>query len=86
MKLLVFSVFDAAVNAFMPPFYMRTKGEAIRAFTEASNDASKPFKANKTDYALFLLGVWDDATGLTECPMVAERVIGAHELEAEVLR
>lgn len=33
MKLNVYSVFDAKVEAFLQPFFMPARGAAIRAFT-----------------------------------------------------
>ncbi|AXH73253.1 MAG: nonstructural protein [Microviridae sp.] len=75
----VFSVYDKAVSAFLPPFQCRSKGEAIRSFTEAVNDPNKSFGKYATDYSLMGLGTWDDNSGmfLSHDPV---RVIGANEV------
>lgn len=78
MKLYVFSVLDNAVGAFLPPFYARSKGEAIRSFTEAANAAEHAFKKNSRDYVLFQLGVFDDVSGVFDCGE-PDRVLSAAE-------
>ncbi len=58
----VFSVYDSKVECYMNPFFMKTKGEAIRAFTEAVNDSSTHVSKHPGDYTLFDLGEFDDET------------------------
>jgi hypothetical protein len=78
MKLLMFSVFDKAVNAFLPPLYFRARGEALRSFTEAVNKPTEQFNKYPMDYLFMYLGEWDDSNGVFS-PVDPERVIGAHE-------
>lgn len=66
MKLQVFSVFDKAVNAFLPPFFARAKGEAVRNFSTACNDKEHLFNRHSVDYVLMFLGEWDDVSGVFE--------------------
>lgn len=61
-KLLAFSIFDSKVEAYLPPFYLQSKGEAIRAFTDASNDTQHRIGKHPSDYTLFELGEWDEKT------------------------
>ncbi|UDN67743.1 nonstructural protein [robinz microvirus RP_106] len=86
MKMQIFSVYDRAVNCFLPPFFCRTQGEAIRSFTEAVNDPSKQFGKYALDYALMGHGEFDDGAGsfFTHDPV---RIIAANEvIEAEILK
>lgn len=78
MKLLVMSILDNKVGAFTSPFYSRAKGEAIRSFSDAVNEEKSQFNRHIDDYALYLLGVFDDNTGMfvTQEP---QRVITARE-------
>jgi hypothetical protein len=62
MLLKVFSVYDSKVGAYLPPIYLRSKGEAIRSLTTALADSSHQFAKYPEDYTLFDLGEWDDAT------------------------
>lgn len=82
MRFEIFSVFDKQVNAYMQPFFCRSKGEAIRSFTDAVNDGNKPFGKYASDYSLMSMGVYDDNNGsfMVHDPV---RVIGAHEVIAD---
>ena len=52
MQLVCFTVFDSAVGAHIMPFFMRSNGEAVRAFTaEVNNPQSNIFKSPK-DFTL----------------------------------
>jgi len=64
MKLLVFAVHDTKVNAFMPPFTMRSRGEAVRSFMDAVSDGQSSFCKHPEDFALWSLGEWDDGSGM----------------------
>ncbi|QGH72845.1 MAG: DNA binding protein [Microviridae sp. ctjyu33] len=63
MILKVFTVYDSKVEAFLPPFFMKSKGEAVRGFTEVCNDSKSNFFKYPEDYTLFEVGSFDDATG-----------------------
>lgn len=80
MILRIFTVYDAAVNAFMTPFFARSKGEAIRSFTQAVNDEKSQFNANPSDYGLWYLGDFDDDSGSVTPPNAPEKVIQAIEV------
>lgn len=74
----VYSVFDAAVKAYLPPFCVRAKGEALRSFSTAVNDTTHQFSKYANDYTLYELGTFDDSSGsFTVVPPV--RVISAVE-------
>lgn len=76
----MFSVLDSAVKAFLPPFFCRTKGEAIRSFSEAANNKEHQFYRHSADYTLYYLGDFDDASGIVTSTMGPERVISAREV------
>ena len=66
MQLVCFTVFDSAVGAHIMPFFMRSNGEAVRAFTaEVNNPQSNIFKSPK-DFTLLRIGTFDDNTGVFE--------------------
>lgn len=79
MKLLCFSVYDSAVKAYMPPYYGRAKGEAVRSFMQACSEEKSNFRVNAADFALFYIGVFDDSSGMFEPTKMPERVITAVE-------
>lgn len=80
MMLEVFSVYDKAVGAFLPPFFSRSRGEAIRSFMEACSNAEHQFNKHRADYTLYVFGAWNDNSGSFEVgePM---RLISALEIE-----
>lgn len=58
-----YSVRDEKVGAFMPPFPMRSDGEAIRGFIDACADKNTAFSKHPADFVLFNVGKYDDVTG-----------------------
>jgi len=64
MKMFVFSVRDKAAEAFLPPMFFRSSGEAERAFVSAVRSPEHQFSKHVGDYSLYRLGSWDDASGL----------------------
>lgn len=80
MKLLLCSVFDSKVGVFAAPFCARSKGEAIRSFTDACADDALPFKRHPSDYRLFVLAEFDDNAGAVFQVGPPEILVGADEL------
>ncbi len=58
----MFTVFDSKAEAYLPPFYMQTRGAAIRAFQDTVNDPNHAFNKHPADYTLFIIGEFDDST------------------------
>lgn len=83
MKLLMFSVYDKAVKAYMQPFFSRSRGEALRSFVDACNDEKRDLKKHATDFTLHYLGEWDDGSGISS-PVDPERIISASECLRDV--
>lgn len=63
MKLLVFSVYDAKAAAFMTPFHMPTRGQALRAFGDVVADGKHDFSKHPEDFSLYVVGEFDQSTG-----------------------
>lgn len=79
MRMQVFAVFDKAVKAYMPPFMVRSAGEALRSFSSVVNDKDHQFSKHATDYVLFHLCEFDDVAGQYTV-QEPQRVISALEL------
>lgn len=56
----IFSIYDSKAERHLPPFFMSTKGEAIRAVTDALHDSNHQFCRHSEDYTLFELGEFSD--------------------------
>jgi hypothetical protein len=65
-KLQIFTVYDSKSEAFMPPFYARATGEALRMFENSVKTSDHDFSRWPEDYTLFQLGSFDDNTGSFE--------------------
>lgn len=78
MMLQIFSVRDQAAGAFLPPFFMRSRGEAIRAFSEAVGDPQHQFAKHVSDFTLFCIGDFDDNSGMIR-PVEPVRIISGFE-------
>lgn len=63
MNLIVCSVRDSAVNAFMQPFFVHAVGMAVRSFGDEVRKDGTGLNAHPEDYALYELGVFDDSNG-----------------------
>ena len=63
MKHKVFTVYDAKIEAYMSPFLMATKAQAIRTFGDTVNDEKNQRNKHPEDYTLFEIGEYDDNSG-----------------------
>ncbi len=63
MRLHIFSVYDSKAEAFLPPFFYGTKGQAMRSFGDAVNEEGHQFRKHAADYTLFYVGVFDQDEG-----------------------
>lgn len=62
MILKMFTVFDQKAKAYLSPFCMAEKGQAIRSFTDLINDGDHQFSKHPEDYTLLFIGEYDDET------------------------
>jgi len=63
-KLILVAVKDRAVDAFMNPFVVPSRGMAIRAFGDEMNKSDSAMRAHPDDYDLYELGEFDQDTGV----------------------
>lgn len=83
MKLLAFCAYDRAVEAYLPPFFVRHRGEALRSFMDACNDPNHQFSKHVLDYTLVYVGEFDDQSGRLVPELDVVRVISATECLAD---
>lgn len=62
MKLVVVSIRDSALAAYMRPYFCPTTGVAIRAFQDAMKKDQEMY-SHRDDYVLFKLGTFDEESG-----------------------
>lgn len=60
----IFSIFDEKAEAFLQPFFLATVGQAERALLDAMRDDEHNFSRYPSDFTLFLIGEYDEVTGV----------------------
>lgn len=63
MILKMYTVRDSKAEIFNPPFFQRSAGEALRAFSATANNKETTIYQNPEDYDLYYLGEYDDVSG-----------------------
>ncbi len=71
---LIYTVHDVKAETFMPPFFVPSKGLAIRAFEDCVNSKDHHFGKHPADYTLFHLGFFDTDTG--EFDLIDKQSVG----------
>lgn len=84
MNLLLYSVFDHKVQAYMQPFFAQSKGSAMRSFIDCVNDDKHPLGKAYADYVLFELGGWCDSTAAFDTYLSPKPVITGVEARVSV--
>lgn len=79
MIIKIYTVYDAAVKAFMQPFFARSHGEALRSFQDAINDEKSQLAKHLHDYTLFHVGDFDDDNADISKPNAPERLLSGTE-------
>lgn len=64
MKYCVYAIFDSAIKTFSAPQTTSHRGAALRGFGDAVNNKETVFAGHPDDYDLYILGEFDDQTGL----------------------
>lgn len=76
----IYAVRDKAVEAMLQPFFSPTLPSAIRSLSEVVNDKDHPFSKNVTDYTLYALGEFDDASGVITPAAIPDPVLNLVDL------
>jgi len=62
----IFTIYDSKIEAYLQPFFMPTKGAAIRAVTDTLASPDHIFAKHPEDYTLFHLGSYEDGKSTFE--------------------
>lgn len=62
MILKIFCVYDSKVEAYMSPFFMQSRGQALRAFVDTAEGKETQIGKHPADFTLFELGEYDDSS------------------------
>lgn len=84
MILKVLAAFDKKARAFCYPFFVPHVDVGLRSFEAAVNGANTVVASHPEDYALFLLGSWNDENGLFELESIPIHVAEAIQLKRPI--
>lgn len=73
----IVSVRDAALGAFLPPFFVPAIGIAVRQFGDEVKKADSPMHSHPSDYELYHFGHFDDAGSFELLPSPSRIARGA---------
>lgn len=62
--MLAFSVFDKKASSFATPFFVQTRGVAMRSFSDLANDQRSVVAQHPEDFALYEIGNFDETGGV----------------------
>lgn len=77
---LIFAIKDLATETYVTPLFLRSRGEAMRTFTDAANDPQSMVSKHPEDYELYELGAFDEQTGEITSQDVPEKMARAKDL------
>lgn len=65
MEMICCAIKDRALDAFMRPFFMQTRSQAIRGFQDEVNRPGEdnPLNKHPEDHELYQLATWSDTDG-----------------------
>lgn len=63
MKQQVYSILDVKSSVFSQPFFMVSKGVALRNFGDLVNDPQTTISKHPSDFKLYFIGEFDDNSG-----------------------
>ena len=66
MLVPIFSVYDRAILSYLPPFTLRTVGEAKRQLLDTVKDENHQFSQHPSDFHLVQVGSFNDSSGTIE--------------------
>lgn len=89
MKHYMFTYFDSKGGFYSKPMFTRSKGEAIRSFSDEVNREDSYLAAHPEDFTLFELGIFDDcdcSMELLSTPNSVGKAIEFKKVEPEPFR
>lgn len=74
MVLNAYTLYDSKAVTYSPPFYCVAHGQAVRVVMDLANDVGNQVGRHPSDYTLYCVGQWNDATGTVLPAEVREHI------------
>lgn len=81
MNLKMYAIRDSKAEAFHPPFYKGTHGEAERDFRNLINDSQSQPSKYPEDFDLYYVGEWDRLSGKVQPLDTPQHIIKGVQLK-----
>lgn len=56
----MYTVYDSKTEAYLQPFFMQSRGAAVRAWVDTIQDNKSQFSKHPSDFTLFEVGEWNE--------------------------
>lgn len=76
--MIILSIYDKALGAYMQPWYAQSKGQAVRMFQDEIQREGSEMKKHPTDYELYCMGEWTAETGQFQILATPEHLSKGH--------
>ena len=80
MDFNMYSIYDQAADAYLPPFILPREAMAVRTFAQCVNSPDHQFSQAPADYTLFQIASFDDAVGLPVPDVAPKKIANGVEL------
>lgn len=77
----MYSIRDSKAEAYHPPFYKHTHGEAERDFQNLVSDEKSNLWKYPEDFDLYFLGIYDNITGKIDALETPQHIVKAIQLK-----
>lgn len=81
MAIFVLSVRDRATDTYGRPFFSPSIGGAVRSFHDEMNNKESPLNKHPEDYDLYVMGNFDERTGLFETDTPRQVAVGKEQIK-----
>lgn len=58
----MYTVYDSKTEAYLQPFFMQSRGAAVRAWVDTIQDNKSQFSKHPSDFTLFEVGEWNETS------------------------
>lgn len=74
MKMIMYSIYDSAVECFARPMFVNTQAQIMRMLKDEMENADSSLAKHPYDYALFRVGEFNDSDGIVTPLLPAQHV------------
>lgn len=62
--MIMIAIYDSAAQVYSTPVFVQSRGVALRSFQDLVNNKDNQYNAHPEHFSLFMLGDYDESSGL----------------------